>query len=334
MLVVDAGFLLEALVLQVGSKNRESAAFDYGAISDVLAELVEEQTGQRPLRQVWYDAAWDARPRPEHRSLAALPGVQIRLGWLAKVNGRTVQKAVDTQIVRDLVRMAYRGSADCVVLLAGDGDLVPGVQEASEYGIAVHLWGIATDNPGIKQSAELVAQADSKLDLDIADLASFVRLKPKAAPLPATATDDATDEQEKTPGPASAPEEEAEDESEVVESAVTVASPVSTGAPSLRQLLSPSDYSLFLLRDRLEGVSAQEAGHRYGQRWAEHLDRNVRRRFLETYQRPTVPRRIDLDLLGSAKARQIDVDDETERISARQGFWDALENYEPDSATE
>lgn len=372
--MVDAGFLLKALVLKVGEDSRASAAFDYAAISEVLADVVEEQTGLRPVRQVWYDAARDARPGADHRALAELPGVQIRLGWTVLVNGgKPQQKAVDTLIVRDLLRIAYRGSADEIVLIAGDGDLVPGVQEASEFGVVVHLWGIASDDRRLRQSQELVALADTRLNLDVADLAAFVRVKTKQTPsvaglhaeqpgeAPGLAPDatiaanagaiqggtppvhmgiaDAVGASGSEPAGddgtvmgdlvilsvADRAAEAAEDAEEVVKSAVSLPPSASTGAPSLRQLLTPEEFKAHWLDDQLDEVDAREVGRRYGARWVERVGVDGHRRFVDTFQRPRLPKRIDLDLLQALKDRQFDVDDQPGREDARNGFWDSLD---------
>ena len=286
--------------------------------------------------------------------MAALPGVQIRLGWIVDVkNSGPRQKAVDTLFVRDLLRIAYRGSAEEVVLLAGDGDLVPGVQ-ALEYGVIVHLWGISSEDGRLNQSGELIALADSRLNLDVADLVPFVRVKGTHAPpkgLPSGLVEDS----DSTPpsvgvkdggtshvsGIAAGVEAQgadgvlgdvaiedlavmaiqaASEAEEVVKSAVSLPPSASTGAPSLRQLLTPEEFNAFWLDDQMDGVDATESGRRYGRRWVERVDAEVRERFLQRYKRSRVPKRIDMDLIAALKARQIDVEDQADREAARDGF--------------
>ena len=254
--------------------------------------------------------------------------MQIRLGWIVDVrNSGPRQKAVDTLIVRDLLRIAYRGSAEEVVLLAGDGDLVPGVQEASEYGVIVHLWGISSEDGRLNQSGELIALADSRLNLDVADLVPFVRVKgthapPKGTPFGLVEDPDSTPPAEgvedegtshvsgiaagvaaqSTDGvlgdvaiedPAAMAIQAASEAEEVVKSAVSLPPSASTGAPSLRQLLTPEEFNAYWLDDQMDGVDATESGRRYGQRWVERVDAEVRERFLERYKRSRVPKRID-----------------------------------------
>lgn len=340
LLMVDAGFLLKALAFQVGADSRANLLADFAPISDVLADVVEDATGHRPTRQIWYDAANDARPRAEHRALASIPGVQVRLGWIALANGRPVQKAVDSLIVRDMLRTAYRGAADTVVLLSGDGDLVPGAQELVDFGIGFHLWGVALDDPRVRQSRELIEVADARLALDVADLVPFARLRGSSqadASESASTPDDIPPDVTGTGAAPGAEVQSSDPDSETqAESALAVLTPVRTGAPSLRQMSTPEAIAEDQLTDQIDDVSAMEAGFRYGQRWADLIERSTLERFLAQYTRPKMPRRIDLDLLWYIEARGRDVDDEAERRGARNGFWDAIERLvaEPVDAEE
>jgi hypothetical protein len=108
-------------------------------------------------------------------------------------------------------------------------------------------------------------------------------------------------------------------------SLLAVPPPVATGAPSLRQLSTPDAFAEDQLTDQIDEVSAEEAGRRYGNRWLERIDPDVLARFLNTTKRPTVPPRIDKDLLGYLLARGIDHQGQDARRAARNGFWDALE---------
>lgn len=330
LLMVDAGFLLKALAFQIGTDSRADLAVDFAPISDVLADVVEDTTGHRPTRQIWYDAANDARPRGEHRALASIPGVQVRLGWIAVANGRPVQKAVDSLIVRDMLRTAYRQAADTVILLSGDGDLVPGAQELVDFGIGFHLWGVSLDDPRVRQSRELIAVADARLALDVADLAPFARPKIPAqvTQLEATQAAEGVPLEPKVESPEAANQDQSGDFDghEPSESALAVLTPVKTGAPSLRQLSTPEAIAEDQLTDQIDDVSALEAGTRYGERWANLIERSTLERFLTQYSRPKMPRRIDLDLLWYIAARGRDIDDEAERRGARNGFWDAMEH--------
>lgn len=175
IVLVDAGFLLKALLIHVGMQNREDVEVDYAGLTEALTDVAEQETGRRVLRQIWYDAARNGRARPEHRALGSVPGVHVRLGWIIDTNRGPQQKAVDTALVRDLVVGSVRRVADDVVLIAGDGDLAPGLEEAVERGLRVHLWGVSSADPRVRQSEALIALADQRLTLELADLGLHVR---------------------------------------------------------------------------------------------------------------------------------------------------------------
>jgi uncharacterized LabA/DUF88 family protein len=343
ILMVDAGFLIQSLVIHAGQKDRSEVAVDYAAIAEALADLAEEETGTKLLRQIWYDPARDSRPRPEHRALAAVPGVQVQLGWSVRLNdGQIRQKAVDSLIVRDAMRAAYRDTVKTLVLVAGDGDLVPGFREASDFGLAIHLWGVASENRMFSQSEELIALADRRLTLELDDFSPFIkrRVQPDVehAAEPAqpigqgglTTPVDGYLPETATAGPpqaAEATDSGAPDDDHVVSSAAPLAEPARIGPPLLRQLSSPSEYNSELHLDRLEELDATQSGARYGSRWIERADPEVISRLLKDSRRPQVPRRMDQDLMRYAKLRAVNVDEESERKAVRNGFWDSIEAH-------
>jgi hypothetical protein len=53
-----------------------------------------------------------------------------------------------------------------VVLVTGDGDLLPGMMSAKEHGVAVHLWAVQAADGDYNQSEDLVAEADERRVLD------------------------------------------------------------------------------------------------------------------------------------------------------------------------
>ncbi len=206
LLLVDAGYLIGGLLTQVGAKHRADVAIDYNSVCEALAELAEEQTGRPLLRQTWYDGA-RGTAGPEHRELASQPGVHVTLGWLTFVNGKAVQKGVDGLIVRDLVLAAALGRVDDVILLAGDADLAPGLAEAAGRGLRTHVWDVYTAFDEGRPAGELVAVADRRLTIDLADLAPHVRLRRArpAATIPPT-SDGVADADSTAPTAASLPD--------------------------------------------------------------------------------------------------------------------------------
>jgi len=311
-------------------------------LADVIGELAEEETGATVLRQTWYDAARGGRPRQEHRTLAAIPGVHVQLGWVVETTRGPQQKAVDTTIVRDLVVTASRGSVEEVVLIAGDGDLVPGVREAVDRGLRVHLWGVSLDDAGVRQSEELVALADRRLAIDVGELSSHVRLKGDAATA-AEGVDAAVGvappaltaaqlPQVSAENGLAAPAGESMDELEAVKDVLippsrTPAEKVRLGPPSLKQLTNPDQRLLDSFDDEESLLSPDQIGARYGERWWTRADEATREDLLHVTRKPGLPRLMDGDLLKYASRFGItDRDDKQSRRELRSGFWWAVDD--------
>ncbi|WP_344559224.1 NYN domain-containing protein, partial [Kitasatospora saccharophila] len=167
VVLVDAGYLLGAAAsLLAGDPGRPRIAVDHPVLIAALRERAEAETGLPLLRIYWFDAAVDRRPAPEHRRLRVLPRVTVRLGALTKAEGRWVQKGVDAAMHAELSELARNHACADVVLVTGDGDLLPGVASAKEHGVAVHLWALQAADGDFNQSEELVGEADERRVLD------------------------------------------------------------------------------------------------------------------------------------------------------------------------
>ena len=81
------------------------------------------------------------------------------------------------------------------MLLSGDEDIRVGVQQAQEYGVRVHLLGIAPSRGN--QSTFLLQEADTTSEWDAADLDSFMVCHPGTTD-PVSATPPWTDSDEGT----------------------------------------------------------------------------------------------------------------------------------------
>ena len=105
---VDAGYLFaQGSVTLSGQKlprgsialNPEAAVAALGSLATRLAEL--------PLLRIyWYDGT-STGPTAQHTSIAQLPNVKIRLGF---VNSAGKQKGVDYLIVTDMIALARNGA--------------------------------------------------------------------------------------------------------------------------------------------------------------------------------------------------------------------------------
>ena len=167
VVLVDAGYLLGAAAsLLAGESSRSRITVELGGLIGQLRERAEAETGLPLLRIYWFDAAPDRRPLPEHRRLRVMPRVTVRLGALTRAEGRMVQKGVDAAMHAELSELARNRACADVVLVTGDGDLLPGMTAAKDYGVAVHLWAVQAADGDFNQSEDLVAEADERRVLD------------------------------------------------------------------------------------------------------------------------------------------------------------------------
>ncbi|MEU8528059.1 MULTISPECIES: NYN domain-containing protein [Streptomyces] len=178
VVLVDAGYLLGAAAsLLAGEPARSRITVDHAALIQGLRERAEADTAQPLLRIYWFDGAPDRVPQPEHRRLRVMPRVTVRLGALTRSDGRWAQKGVDAAMHAELTELARNRACSDVVLVTGDGDLLPGLMSAKEHGVAVHLWAVQAADGDYNQSEDLVAEADERRVLDRTWITRAVRAK-------------------------------------------------------------------------------------------------------------------------------------------------------------
>ncbi|MGW0700540.1 NYN domain-containing protein [Streptomyces sp. NPDC002867] len=178
VVLVDAGYLLGAAAsLLAGEPARSRITVDHSALIQGLRDLAEADTERPLLRIYWFDGAPDRVPQPEHRRLRVMPRVTVRLGALTRSDGRWAQKGVDAAMHAELTELARNRACSDVVLVTGDGDLLPGLMSAKEHGVAVHLWAVQAADGDYNQSEDLVAEADERRVLDRAWITRAVRAK-------------------------------------------------------------------------------------------------------------------------------------------------------------
>ncbi len=186
VVLVDAGYLLGAAAsLLAGEPSRSRITVDHAAVVAGLRERAERETGQPLLRIYWFDGAPDRVPQPEHRRLRVMPRVTVRLGALTRTDGRWAQKGVDAAMHAELSELARNRACSDVVLVTGDGDLLPGMMSAKEHGVAVHLWAVQAADGDYNQSEDLVAEADERRVLDRQWITAAIRAKDIAGACPA-----------------------------------------------------------------------------------------------------------------------------------------------------
>ncbi|CAL9397932.1 hypothetical protein SUDANB58_01385 [Streptomyces sp. enrichment culture] len=178
IVLVDAGYLLGAAAsLLAGEPSRSRITVDHAALIQGLRERAEADTRQPLLRIYWFDGAPDRVPQPEHRRLRVMPRVTVRLGALTRSDGRWAQKGVDAAMHAELTELARNRACSDIVLVTGDGDLLPGMMAAKEHGVAVHLWAVQAADGDYNQSEDLVAEADERRVLDRTWITRAVRAK-------------------------------------------------------------------------------------------------------------------------------------------------------------
>jgi uncharacterized LabA/DUF88 family protein len=183
VVLVDAGYLLGAAAsLLAGEPSRSRITVDHAAVVAGLRERAELETGQPLLRIYWFDGAPDRVPQPEHRRLRVMPRVTVRLGALTRTDGRWAQKGVDAAMHAELSELARNRACSDVVLVTGDGDLLPGMMSAKEHGVAVHLWAVQAADGDYNQSEDLVAEADERRVLDREWIIRAIRAREVAGP--------------------------------------------------------------------------------------------------------------------------------------------------------
>ncbi|HET6857042.1 MAG TPA: NYN domain-containing protein [Streptomyces sp.] len=178
VVLVDAGYLLGAAAsLLAGEPARSRITVDHAALIQGLRERAEADTEKPLLRIYWFDGAPDRVPQPEHRRLRVMPRVTVRLGALTRSDGRWAQKGVDAAMHAELTELARNRACSDIVLVTGDGDLLPGLMSAKEHGVAMHLWAVQAADGDYNQSEDLVAEADERRVLDRAWITKAVRAK-------------------------------------------------------------------------------------------------------------------------------------------------------------
>ncbi|MGO8678735.1 MAG: NYN domain-containing protein [Limisphaerales bacterium] len=155
--------------LLTGKKTqRGEIRVDLDKALDALEEFACRISKLPLLRIYWYDGT-STGPTPQHVALAFKPRVKVRLGF---VNTAGQQKGVDSLIVTDMITLARNRVMCDAVLLSGDEDIRVGVQQAQEFGVRVHLLGIAPCRGS--RSLFLLQEADTTHEWGKKDISAFL----------------------------------------------------------------------------------------------------------------------------------------------------------------
>ena len=181
LVFVDTSYLLASFYNSWEIGARAQLEIDLPEVVATLGTMITQQLNQPVHRQYWYDGIPDSGPHRYQRSLRSCVGVQLRTGQLIEWGERRTQKGVDTRLVADLVLNATREQFSDFVLVSGDADMIPGVQEASDMGVRVHLYGFGWDS----MSSALRHACDTTTIIDPReDFADSMQLQVLEGPLP------------------------------------------------------------------------------------------------------------------------------------------------------
>ncbi|MFB6984635.1 NYN domain-containing protein [Streptomyces sp. NPDC056297] len=344
IVLVDAGYLLgAAATLLRGDAARSRLSVDHAGLIQQIRDRAQMETRLPVLRIYWFDGAPDRVPQPEHRRLRVMPRVTVRLGMLTRVAGRVQQKGVDAAMHAQLTELARHKAATDIVLITGDGDLLPGVMTAKEHGVAMHLWAVQAADGAYNQSEDLVAEADERQLLDRAWLTQAITAAEptpledpvRAAPEPSALAEPGGTPQAPLPAPARAPTP-----GDLARSVPSVALRWSSdsgyvapddGIPLLETLTDPRQAWVDHEEDLSVGGEPHEVGKIFAARWVERLPHDQIADLLERLdqERPRIPRSLDGELLRYAArfgAIGNDADiSEDHRKQLRGGFWSGIE---------
>ncbi|MHA1150810.1 MAG: NYN domain-containing protein [Promethearchaeota archaeon] len=80
-------------------------------------------------------------------------------------DGRLVEKGIDTLIAKDLLIFTIKDLYDTAILVSGDGDFIPIIDERRSYGKKVEVWAFKhTIGKDLKNKANKYAYLDNFID--------------------------------------------------------------------------------------------------------------------------------------------------------------------------
>lgn len=154
---VDAGYLFAtgAQLISGRTRPRGELHLEADALLEEIERLARATSGLPLLRIYWYDGTATG-PTPQQLRLAFIPRVKLRLGF---VNTLGEQKGVTALFISDLITLARNRAIADALLLTGNEDIRVAVLQAQEFGVRVHLLGIAPCRAN--QAQLLVQEADT-----------------------------------------------------------------------------------------------------------------------------------------------------------------------------
>lgn len=119
------------------------------------------------VRVIYYDAeneGVDEQTRAYWTQVGREPDTTLAFGDLkARLRGGREQKRVDVQLSVDMLTGAFNGAFDVAVLLSGDADFIPLVEEVRRQGVMVVLTAGKGCAEGLRHAADRYVSLDERM---------------------------------------------------------------------------------------------------------------------------------------------------------------------------
>jgi len=136
---IDGGYLRALL------KRYNNFSLDYLKLSNRITDLLNAER----LRTYYYDClpilkeenkAHYHNKKKFITKLMQLPRFEVKLGELQLIGNVYKKKKTDVMMYLDIAKKCFERQIHYAVLIAGDSDFVPSVEEAKNYGAVVYLF--------------------------------------------------------------------------------------------------------------------------------------------------------------------------------------------------
>ena len=157
---IDGGYLRALL------KRYDNFPLDYLKLSDKISKLI----GAERLRTYYYDCLPILKKGNEKhyqnkknfiKQLNLLSRFEVKLGELQLIGNTYKQKKIDVLMSLDIAKKCFERQIDYAVLIAGDSDFVPVIDEAKNQGAVIYLYAYHNS-----LSEELLNKVDEFCDLN------------------------------------------------------------------------------------------------------------------------------------------------------------------------
>jgi uncharacterized LabA/DUF88 family protein len=156
----------------IGIKNQ--LTFDYKKLAKFLVGKDNLISSTYYIGKVKTDKTTKSQKlhRNQQKLLAQLRkhNFSYKLGYLLKNGGKYHEKGVDIQMAVDLLVAAYENTADRIILVSSDTDLIPAIRKAKAMGKTVEYVGFSH-----QKSIALVAECNESRLLKLEDIEIFCK---------------------------------------------------------------------------------------------------------------------------------------------------------------